>query len=652
MPTASFDVFDTLLTRIWAEPRDLFVRLGEKLRDAGLCALEPMQFAAERREAEQRARAAKPTREVMLTDIVQELGQRLSWTATQCAAVEAAEIALEDESIRAVPAMWAVVAQARREVGQVIFLTDMYLPSAVIRRWLERGGFFQDGDLLLVSGEVGAGKGTGELFRQARAATSGDFRTWIHRGDHPVSDDESPHRLGIVTQPARAAQLSRHERTLRGADRFATPGRSFLAGAARRARLAGPDESTDERKRILWEIGATVTGPLFWSFTDWCLREAERRGVQELYFLSRGGQIFLRIAEAIQAVRPARVRCHYLLTSRLAFAGAADAHNLDYLRWLAASSLAFHSVRQALTNLGVEHNAACTPPQPPPAEWDRNLAPAERTALADWLLAPARLPQVQAALTERGQRARAYLAQSGLRSGISAGVVDTGWSGTIQRNLEFLLGVPGQPTPLTGFYLGLSPGREITCAGETLAYTNAYGRLALRRETTHLILLELMARATEGALLGFAEREDRIEPRLGPIDAATVAEVTLFQNAVLAFVRCLLEVAPDHTMPDDALARTTIGGYRDFFLQPSVSEAQVFGRMPHADQMLEHRHTVLCPEMTLGQILTAIGDFHRRPPGWWLAGQATLGHAPVIRAYIALKRLKWFVQTRATGQPD
>jgi hypothetical protein len=346
------------------------------------------------------------------------------------------------------------------------------------------------------------------------------------------------------------------------------------------------------------------------------------------------------------------VRCHYLHTSRLAFAGSADGQNLGYLRQLAASPLTFHSVRQALVNLAVEDDASCAPPHPPPEEWDRNLLRPERSALADWLLAPARLPRVQAALVERGRRARTYLAQAGLHGGISAGVVDTGWSGTIQHNMEFLTGAPGQPAPLTGFYLGLSPVREITCAGETLAYTNTFARLSLRRETTHLILLELMAQATEGPLLSFAERAGRMEPCIGPTDAATVAEVTLFQDAVLAFARCLLEAAPTCTAPDDELARIVIGGYREFFLRPSTAGVLVFGRMPHADQILEHRHTTLCPEMTFRQILTAVGDFQRRPPGWWLAGQATLGHAAAIRTYIALKRLKWFMQTLVTGQPD
>lgn len=652
MATVSFDVFDTLLTRIWAEPRDLFVQLGAQLRDAGVSTLAPLPFAAERQNAERRARAAVPSHEVMLADIVRELGRRLGWTASQCAAAEAAEIVIENAGIRPVPGMTAVVARARRETGPVIFLTDMYLPSAIIRPWLERGGFFQDGDRLLVSGEAGAGKGTGELFCQARAATGGDFRAWTHWGDHPLSDDESPRKLGIVPQRAPATGLARHERALRGADRFAMPARSLLAGAARRARLAGPDEAAGERRRILWEIGATVTGPLFWGFTDWCLREAERRGLQDLYFLSRGGQIFLRIAEAIQTVRPTRVRCHYLHTSRLAFAGSADAQNFAYLRQLAASPLAFHSVRQALVNLGVEDDAGCAPPHPPPAEWDRNLSPSERTALAEWLLAPDRLPRVQAALGERGHRARTYLGQAGLQDGISAGVVDTGWSGTIQRNMEFLIGAPGGPTPLTGFYLGLSPVREITCVGETLAYTNTFARLSLRRETTHLILLELMAQATEGPLLGFEARAGRMEPRVGPADACSVAEVALFQDAVLAFTRCLLEVAPDRLAPNDELARVVIGGYREFFLRPSTAEVLVFGRMSHADQMLELRHTTLCPDMTLRQILAAIGDFHRRPPGWWLTGQARLGHAVILYAYVALKRLKWFIQTRATGQPD
>ncbi len=649
MPTVSFDVFDTLLTRIWAEPRDLFVALGRNLQSQGLSGLPPESYAAVREQAERSARERVVSREIGLEAIYDELSARLGWDAGQRKQAMQEELALEESGIRAVPGMAGLVEEARRRCHRVVFLSDMYLPVAFIRHLLTQAGFFQPGDEVLVSGEAGTGKGGGGLFRLAREKLQADFAAWTHHGDHPVADVKAPRSLGITAQQSIAAHPGRREMTLRGPDRFAPEWRSLLAGAARLARLDAPAE-LNLKQRALWNIGATVAGPLFWGFTRWCLAEAGRHGLRDLYFLARGGQIFWRIAGELK-VRDASIpACHYLYSSRLAFAGAFDRSDLARLRLLAAPTLAHHTVRQTLANLGLDENTVEPPARWPRAEWDRNLPNAERFALADWLLAPERRSLVQEALHRRAQLARDYLIGMGL--GVNrAGVVDTGWMGTIQKNMEHLLGGDGDPAPLHGFYLGLSTVREFNCTGPCLAYTNAFRRLSLRRETTHLILLEIMARGTHGPLLGFERSNAQVNPCLGSMPEDQRVEIALFQDAVLAFVRRI--EATGISLPSPAAAaRVLIDGYLDFFHHPALDEVQAIGTIAHADQMFEQRHSALVHPMRSGEVLRALVDFQRRPPGWWLAGQAKLGHAPLLHAYMLAKKLKWRVQSRFTGLPD
>jgi FMN phosphatase YigB (HAD superfamily) len=644
MTTESFDVFDTVLTRAWAEPHDLFVALGSRLTALELSTLAPEEFATVRRAAEAKARQRHSSREIVLDEIYHELSREMRWDRADLTAARGLELTLEGEMVQLVPGACAMVREARARAGRVLFLSDTYFPESVLRGWLERAGLFTAGDRLFASGECRAGKGTGALFQFVRKELGLEFTPWHHAGDNPVSDFDAPRALGIKAELLDRARLHRHERALRGHGDFAPPWRSQLAGAARLARLDAADRDVPGDRAVLWGVGATVTAPLFWAFTEWCLAEAERRQLTDLYFLSRGGQIFLRIAELIQAARPRPLRLHYLLTSRLAYAGSADVDNDLYLRSLAAAPLRFHSVRQALANVGLDPQDTGDIPGIPRTEWDRNLTPRERAAVAKFLLADAHIDEIRAALRGRAGRARHYLQQCGLNPGIRAGVVDTGWMGTIQKNIEFLIATDKGPTPLTGFYLGLSSVREFACAGEMLAYTNTYARLPLRRETTHLILLEIMARATHGPLLRFELSEGLIKPVSGPVAPATITEVAFFQDAVLAFVQRILRAPAMHDLPRDSLARTVIETYRDFFHHPSRREVLVFGRIPHADQMLESRYTVLCPDMTTTDVITAMVDFHRRPPGWWHAGQATLGNKTLIRGYLLLKRARWLLR--------
>ena len=654
MRLVSFDVFDTVLTRTLAEPHDLFLRVGEALQAADPAMPAAPAFAAARHEAERAARDRAPRREVVLDDIYAVLAGRLSWEPAQRTTAQAAEIAIETENIRPVPGMQAEITAARRTAGRIVFISDMYLPSAVIRGWLERAGLWQAGDLLYVSGEAGACKGTGELFDKIRADLAADFGTWLHHGDHPVSDVAQPGRLGLATRHLTAARLTRREKKLRGPGPFAPGWLSALAGAGRLARLDQPGPDPDPRRRALWAAGAGVAGPLFYGFTEWCLAEAARRGLTDLYFLARGGQIFFRLAREIEAVRPRHLRLHYLPVSRLALSGTADLTRPERWRDLATSRLVFHSARQACANLGLTPEAQPRPAWLAATDWDRNLTPAEREKFADWLLDPVRWPAIQVALRQRRDNARRYLQAQGLPGNGRAGLVDTGWRGTIQYHLELALGDNEVAAPVTGFYLGVNRQPEFRCGGPQLAYSSALTRHPPQRDHTARILVELMARADHGPVLGYAsDAAGRLSPQYGPPGPADIEEIRFFQSAVLAFTRRALDAGSQlASAPPAALAGTVIDNHAGFYLRPNLTEAEVFGRMTFSDQLYEQHHAVLCPAMNVGEILTAMINWRRRPPGWWLAGQAQFGHRYLLYPYMALKIAKWQLESVLTNRSE
>lgn len=652
MRLISFDVFDTVLTRTWAEPRDFFGRIGERLTALVPAVPVPPSFAAVRRCAEQDARRRMAGGEVRLTDIYAELAAQLHWNDAQQTAALAVEITVETEAIRPVTVMRAEVDRARREAGRVIFISDMYLPSTVIQPWLEQAGFWHSGDLLYISGEAGVGKGSGKLFEKIRHELGGNFAGWIHHGDHPNSDQATPVRLGMTARPQTAARLNARERQLRGAAPVAPGWRSLLAGAGRLARLDQPAATTnDPIQRVRWETGAEVAGPLFYGFAEWCLAEAELRGLRDLFFLARGGQIFFRLAREIQAVRPRKLCLHYLPVSRLALVGAADLDHPARLRALAAPQLGFHSARQACANLGLALDEPLTPPWLPAAEWKRNLTESERTALADWLLDPVRLPRVQAALRERQLRARGYLRQQGLAATADCGLVDTGWMGTIQHHLEKALGTEDAPAPLTGFYLGLSPQRAPACTGPMLAYANTLSQGPSQRVQTPRVLAELMTRADHGPVTGYKdEGQGALTPQLGPWADTEAAQACFFQEAVLAFTRHALAAGSElaATRPGE-LAQVAEDVWTAFYDRPTPAEALAFGRLPHSDQLLEQNYALLCPPMRPGEVLAAMFNRQQRPVCWWLEGQAALGSAPLLQFYLALKKMKWWLQAALSG---
>lgn len=135
--------------------------------------MEPLEFARARVDAELAARKLSAWPEVTLEEIYAELARRMRWSAGVSAAAQAAELGLEERSLRAVPEMQRRLATARAEVERVVFVSDMYLPEEFIRRVLAREGLFQAGDGLQVSCEARATKASGALYDRVRASFSG-----------------------------------------------------------------------------------------------------------------------------------------------------------------------------------------------------------------------------------------------------------------------------------------------------------------------------------------------------------------------------------------------------------------------------------------------------------------------------------------------
>lgn len=648
MSTVSFDVFDTVVTRAFAHPRDLFVWLGVVLQRRGLPVPEALVFARARWAAELAARKKSPWTEVLIDDIYRELAAALGWDGRTTARALELELETESQHLRGIPLIRAELARARSAAERLVFLSDMYLPAPLLRPWLEREGAAAPGDLLLVSGEVRGNKSSGKLFEIARQRTGGDFVRWHHTGDHPFADVAKPRELGIAATHFTAAHLTARERAARGgAGEFATPWRSLLAGAMRLARLE--HAPAGEREAVLWETGATVAGPLFYGFVRWTLAEAERRGLRRLYFLARDGQIFHRIAGLIGRDGQTMIECRYLYASRLVFAGQAELADPAALREFVAPGGYFHSLRQALRHLDLDvaDLRAQLPVELGGLDPDANLPQPQREALADWLLDPARRPLLHDAVERRAAQARAYLATEGLVAGEPLGVVDTGWLGSIQCNIEHILGHGAGPVPLTGFYLGLMHGPGAIPSGPRLGYTNLHAPLPLIREESHKVLLELFAQSDHGQVIGYEPREGGWAPRLKDPGPVNLAEIRLFQESITAFANRMIEAEATTPAPEADLGPVVCALYRRLHDRPDRREARVLGSLPHADQAYEQHHAGLCADLDLRGLLAALRDFRQRPPHWWVQGQAALGHAPLLHAFRTLKRWRWRLGGRA-----
>ena len=509
---ASFDVFDTVLTRAVGAPESLFLLLGRKLASLSLIACTPEAFARARIQAEGRASKNVGAGHPSLERIYEELGASLGLTESRRTHLMSMELELEEELIRLVPHMAPQVRRARERGDRVVFVSDMYLPATFIQAQLARHGLWRPQDVCYVSCEWGAVKSNG-LYRKVLEREGLKPRQVTHTGNHR-DDRVVPQRLGMQIQPATDANPNRYERLLE-AHAYETEGlTSVMAGASRLARLGTPVSS--ERERAIRDIAASVGGPALAAYVLWVLRRSSELGLRRLYFVSRDGHLLLEIAKRLQPKLGVHCELRYLFGGRQAWhvAGLSEVDDRQLER--AFNVAGFCSIAMVLTRLGIrpvevsEGLRACGFP---PRSWNQHLHPKQQSRLLSCLLDVIEDERVRDLIRTRARESRertiSYLRQEGLFDPGPFALVDLGWSGRMIESLTQASGI--QPVV---FYVGFHGWKSAVGAPrrECWLFDKATQCGFVKAGNYAALPLEAFCQADHGTVLGYEERGGRMVP--------------------------------------------------------------------------------------------------------------------------------------------
>ena len=303
MRLASFDIFDTTLIRKCGKPENIFYILAHKLYPNDKAKRE--DFLLWRKGAESEARRRKPGKDVTIEDIYDsdELKGFDEYTTAQLIEVEKS---IEAEQLIANPTIRDVIKQKREQGYTICFISDMYMPSAMLKELLEREDCIKSDEFVYVSCEWNARKSNGALYKKLKEQLKP--QQWEHFGDHPVSDYKMAKRHGIkATKVKTDFTTAENETILPRSDRHHYES-SILAGLSRAARIhLGNDAYTT--------IAADFVAPAYIPYVYFVIETARERGIKTLYFLSRDSYILQQIAEQLPHEG---IELRYLFVSRKA----------------------------------------------------------------------------------------------------------------------------------------------------------------------------------------------------------------------------------------------------------------------------------------------------------------------------------------------
>jgi FMN phosphatase YigB (HAD superfamily) len=594
----SFDFFDTLVLRMCPAPADLFVEVGRRLAalDAFLRPTSPREFFEIRRAAETRARelaqSAGRSVEVRLADIY----------AVLTPVLRSPEAALEVE--RAVERDWCYLNPSTtsllrfvRGLGyRVALLSDTYLSAEDLRDILATNGLDPCLiDLILVSSEVGCGKYESGLFREALRRLGVHANEMLHIGDNPIADVQGAIRAGVEPRPY-FRTTSYHDEVFRREREQAGQGVRRFAGLDSLRILAGRLSGRDDRGDLDFRDGAFLWGPILAPFADWCVAEYRRAGVQRVLALMREGELLGELVRRSAEASGASLEVVTCFTSRRATALAAlgEATPQRVKELLVGGPIL--TLRDVLLILGLEDQEGLVDEK----DLDRTLkTPGVLDTLLRFLTRGRLREVLESRSAQRREVAAGYLKPL-VGSDPVVGILDLGWSGSIQRNVTRILNLSGHQVRTVGCYLATtSRAAELALEGNE---AHAFLENDWAKRT---LLAEISITACVGSTDGYERRSDgQVVPVLGPfeIPEENRRAKALIREGVLFFQKLWLAWCKEkaRSVLDEAV-RGEIERHAGVILHrlldyPTRDEARRLGDLEHDENYGVATRRPLCDE--------------------------------------------------------
>lgn len=340
----SFDIFDTLIERPFFNADDTFSFLSREVNGQDARPFY-FDFASERKNAERKARKLSMLEngntEIALKDIYRILVQDTALTEEEAARIMQREIELEVKFCRKRSAGYTLYDYALRRGKKIICVSDMYLPSDILKNILKKNGYTQIEDVF-VSCEEHAGKGDG-LFSAVLARLHLCPKNILHIGDNYGADILKSSELEMAGKQseryipsardllANKAAFKHHtgdlfEKLLGDPNDPYSPlgflGTRCLAGVAANHIFRNPFINFEKHSALNGDpsaFGYLILGTYFFSIAKWVLDKACEGGYDTIHFFARDGY-YIKQAYDILASHSNK-KCpssHYFYTSRRA----------------------------------------------------------------------------------------------------------------------------------------------------------------------------------------------------------------------------------------------------------------------------------------------------------------------------------------------
>ena len=354
----------------------------------------------------------------------------------------------------------------------------------------------------------------------------------------------------------------------------------------------------DSEKEVMQSVTNYVLAPALNGFVAWVLNEAMRQGIKRLYFLARDGYFMYHTARRYIKEYHLPIECRYLYCSRYSIR-IPNYHldtekALDYITLGGLDVTAKKLYKRA--GFGSEQRRKMYEERILPLGKEEQI-PREQLPDVKKILGESR--SFMEMLEENSYRAfpmyEQYLKQEGLLEEIPMALVDSGWVGSMQKELNLSLQKMGKEQPLKGFYWGLYELPEKTKRQDYVTYFFSPEGEMRRKAGFNNCLFESIFTAPHGMTLGYEENENRIQTVLSVLGEERKERLVFMEETMQQWQEEFMKSVENisYSMVLESLGSKELlaiieKNMERFMHHPTKAEAHAFGKIEFTDDILEY----------------------------------------------------------------
>ena len=349
------------------------------------------------------------------------------------------------------------------------------------------------------------------------------------------------------------------------------------------------------------KLASEFSGPILFDYVWWVLVQAQIRGIKKLYFLARDGYTLKRIADLFCERFQLNISTEYLYCSRASFRMPTyhligeEAFDLLLQRGYRVTP---KSVLQRAELSGSERRAIYEDCGIEESDEDQLLTHQQFDAYAR-RLKKSRLfrKYLYKKSTAAYQSAVGYLRQEGLFDQKIVAIVDSGWTGSMQRSLRQIMEFDGYCGKFIGFYFGMFALPKTAADGTYLTwYFDAEYNVRSKVNFCNN-LFECLLAAPHGMTKGYRFSNRRYEPILN--NRASEAELSFIRqqsDCICEYAQQRLSSISFQAFPERVLQKDTRKRLKRYMVYPTREEAAYYGHFLFCDDVTEAYHAALADD--------------------------------------------------------